>query len=364
MSEQKIAKILEKYGEMISGPNDLTGGKPPSALFYILASRLSYLLSSDPNDALSQNGVMCRKKLNPLLKRVGNHFLSTPQVFENRNYLADPSVFKVDPDPGIELPDTPVIWCANHAFKDDTLATMLAAKRHTYILFGSLPQFYNTFDGITAWINGVIMTNRKVAVSRQASVPKSIAAMRHGADLMVFPEGVWNKSPNALILDLWPGIYRIACETGAMVVPVIHYIRDCADKSKHNLIHTVVDDPVRIDDLSEQAALGYIRDILATWFYLMMEAYGKSTQEQELRGYASATQAWEQQLMDRVKTATRYDLEIELCADYRPKHKICPIDVWNSIATINKITAENLLHVAYAKSLIEQLKQEDFQHRF
>lgn len=71
------------------------------------------------------------------------------------------------------------------------------------------------------------MMNRKVEASRRASIPKAVKAMQLGADLVVFPEGVWNKSPNKLILDLWPGIYRIACEIGAKVVPIVHYIRDC-----------------------------------------------------------------------------------------------------------------------------------------
>ena len=30
---------------------------------------------------------------------------------------------------------------------------------------------------------------------------------------------------------------------------------------------TVIDDPVRIDDLTEQQALDYIRDIFTTWYY-------------------------------------------------------------------------------------------------
>lgn len=121
------------------------------------------------------------------------------------------------------------------------------------------------------------MMNRKVSVSKRAIIPKAVRAMHLGADLVVFPEGVWNKSPNALLINLWPGIYRIACETGAKIVPVSHYIRDCSNMEKNNPIHTVVDDSVRIDDLSEQAALEYVRDILATWFYLMMERYGKTT---------------------------------------------------------------------------------------
>lgn len=208
------------------------------------------------------------------------------------------------------------------------------------------------------------MTNRKVAASRHTSVPKAVRAMQCDVDLMIFPEGVWNKSPNALILDLWPGIYRIACETGARVVPVVHYIRDTTSRTKPNPIHTVIDDPIQIDDLSEKAALSLVRDTMATWFYLMMELYGKATREETLKGYTSTTEAWEDELIARINTVDRYDLEIELCADYRPKTKVTPQSVWQSIADIQHVTPLNAAHVAYAQQLVNMFRNEDFQHRF
>lgn len=361
-NNKKLHKILQKYDGVITGPNDLTGGEMPSSLFYFLANHLSYLLDPNPEKVISAKGVARRRKLNGVIKTLGVHFLANPQVFENRNFLKEPHAADTAPDPGIVLPKEPVIWCANHAFKDDTLATVLAAQRHAYILFGSVPQFYNTFDGVTAWLNGVIMTNRKVAISKQTSVSKAVRAMQFGADLMVFPEGVWNKSPNALLLDFWPGIYRIACETGAKVVPVVHYIRDCATPGKAIPIHTVIDDPIRIDDLSERSALELIRDVLATWFYLMMEVYGKTTREDVLAGYNTPTEAWEQSLEARVNTTGRYDVEIELCADYRPKWKTEPQQAWKAIADVTNITPQNVGHILYAKQLVAQCAREDFQH--
>lgn len=363
--EQKIDSILNKYGNMVTGLSDLAADMPPSKLFYFLADRLSYLLDENPEAVITERGVKCRRRLHFIIKALGPHFLQNPQVFENRNFLRNPdSSKKMIPDPNIVLPSEPVIWAANHAFKDDTLATILAAKRHAYILFGSLPQFFNTFDGVTAFLNGVIMTNRKVAASKKTSTEKAVRAVGYGADLMVFPEGVWNKTPNRLLIDLWPGIYRIACETGAKVVPVVHYIRDCTGRGKNNPIHTVIDDPIRIDDLSEQAALRYVRDVLATWFYLMMAVYGKSTRVEELRGAASSTAAWEQELVERVRTATRYDKEIELCADYRPKDIVRPEQVWKTLADIEKVTPQNAAYVAYAQNLIDELRKCDFQRRF
>lgn len=171
------------------------------------------------------------------------------------------------------------ITLANHGFKDDILSTILAAKRHAYFLLASLPQFYNTFDGVTAWLNGTVLLNRKVAASRHSTVEKCVRVLESGADLIIFPEGVWNKSPNKLILDLWPGVYRIACRTGSKIVPVVHYVSDYSEKATDNIIRTVVDDPFSIDTLSEKEALDLIRDRLATWHYLMMEKYGKTSRE-------------------------------------------------------------------------------------
>lgn len=137
---------------------------------------------------MTEKGVKRRRHLHFMIKTLGPYFLKNPQVFENRNFLRNPGAGgKAAPDPEIILPSEPVIWASNHAFKDDTLATILAAKRHAYILFGSLPQFFNTFDGITAFLNGVIMTNRKVSASKKTSTAKAVCAVNYGADLMVFP---------------------------------------------------------------------------------------------------------------------------------------------------------------------------------
>ncbi len=358
--EQLLAEITNLYGDKISNINDLTGGEKPTILFYFLARHLRYLLENEPELTLSKEGIEFRRKINVLLKKIGKLFLKNPQIFENRQELINPGCEK--PDSEILLPKEPVIWMANHAFKDDTLATILAAKRHAYILFGSLPQFYNTFDGITAYLNGVAMTNRKVKNSRHASLDKAQFLINNGADLMMFPEGVWNKTSESLILHLWPGIYRTSQDTGAKIVPIVHYLKDMATPGKTNPIHTVVDDPIDITNMSEKQALEYLRDVMATWLYLMMEKYGKSTREECLNG-SSYDEAWERELIKRVATTGRYDTEIEFSADYRPREIINPEDVWQDIASLEP-TKENVGSVVYAQKLVLAREKRDFQHHF
>lgn len=358
-----MKQVLSKYGDLITGPSDLLAGKAPSSFFHLLMDHMGYLLDTDPEKTISLAGIARRRKLHPILKRLGALFLPCPQIIEDRNALTAAPGETAPDDPGITLPDKPVIWAANHGFKDDALATILAVQRHAYILFGALPQFYNTLDGLTAYLNGVVMVNRKAPVSRKSSIPKAVRAMELGADLIVFPEGIWNKSPNALMLDLWPGIYRIACETGAKVVPVIHYARDLSNLGRDEPIHTVVDDPIRLDDLSERAALDYLRDVLATWTYLMMERYGADDRETMLSG-RTAAQAWEEHLARRISFVDRYDKEIERSADFRPRDKARPEDVWGAVASIQNITPGNARLVISARELMTRLEREDFQRRF
>lgn len=243
------------------------------------------------------------------------------------------------------------------------LATVLAC-RHAYILFGSLPMYFNTIDGLTAFVNGVVMCNRKVAASRHTSVENAKRVMAMGADLLMYPEGVWNKTPDKLVLDLWPGAYRIAKETGCKLVPVIHYLADPHKKYPGNVIHTVVADPISMVGLSEKEGLALLRDTMATWYYLMMEKYGRSTREEILEGFDTADSAWDSYIAMHTGAVAFYDREIELKADYRPRDILRPEDVWRPVAAIQNITPGNAAHAAHAQKLVARWQYRDFQRKY
>lgn len=360
---EKEEKILSLYADSITGLQDLTAGKKPAFHFYFVAKRLRYLLETDDGKYIDAAYINRRKLANSFIRTFGKLFLGSKQIIENRDFLLDPDSTEIKPDPGIILPDKPVIWAANHGFKDDVLATIAASKRQAMVFFGSVPLVYNTFDGIALWANGMILSNRKIKESRQSTVPKSVKTLNLGTDLIIFPEGVWNKSPNELLLDFWPGIYKVACETGSPIVPVVHYISEANKRERSNPIHTVVDDPIDICHMSEHAALEYLREIMSTWLYRMMEAYGKSTRAQVVCNQSSK-EYWEQGLIQRAATVSRLDMEIETTSDYRSKKKIRPCDVWFEMAKSDSIKKANADHVAYAYHKVIEEMQNDFQHRF
>lgn len=368
LKEYQIKKILKRQEGNIQNIHDLIGDQEPSELFYFLADLLGYLLDNDVDATISKVGVKTRKLLHPLIAKYGPDFLTNPQVFENRDFLKNPEKYDYNPnnapaDKKIVLPEGPVIWTPNHGFKDDVLASILAAQRHAYILFGSLPQFYNTIDGILAYINGVAMSNRKVKASKQASIPKMVRAMEYGADALVFPEGIWNKTPDKPLLDFWSGFWLIAKETGAPVVPIVHYLRNHLDKSPENVIHTVVDDPIKIDDLSLNAATDLLRDVMATWHRYMVEIYGQSSRAELLNGYDNSYDAWTSYIKEKVDNVDFYDSEIECgdyAADYRPKDKLSEADIYSEVAKTQNITPQNAAVVVYALTR----KKQDYQRLY
>lgn len=356
---QRIEKIISDLGDTVTSPTDILGDQKPSVLFYPMVTLLRGLLSNNAKRMLSTTSMALRRLIHPIIMLLVPAFMEYNQVFESKNALLDIGT----PEELLQMPREPVIWCVNHGFKDD-IAASIHTTRHSYMFFGSLPHFFNTFDGFALFLNGVILCNRKLRTSKKNAYKLAARSLQQGNDLTIYPEGVWNKMPDKLMLDFWPGAYRLAKETGCKIVPVIHYLADPHKKYKGNAIHTVIADPISMEGLDEKEGQALLRDTMATWYFYLMEKYGQSTREELLGRFETADDAWESYMEMHTGCVKYYDREIELCADYRPKQIVRPEDVWQSVANIQNIHAGNINHVIYAKELVARERRRDFQRRF
>jgi hypothetical protein len=203
---------------------------------------LNYLKSNKPEDVLSKKGVMRRQKINPIIRK------ALPILIP----------YKMNRISKAEMPkDRPIIYAPTHGFKDDVACTIATIDDHGYILFGSMPQFYNTIDGVTAWAVGSIIVNRTNPESRKSSHPKMVYAQELGSNLIFFPEGVWNTSMNELMLKIYSGIYDVAKETGGLVAPVATLIdgKTC---------YSMLDEAFDITEYSREEGIQILRDKMAT----------------------------------------------------------------------------------------------------
>lgn len=379
----EIEEFLDKYKSVLNGFSDIVGDDLiPTKQFFFNMKYIGYLLDENPEAVLSQTGVNFRKNITAkLVKAVGAPTMSSKQFFENRKALLSGNEYDVDEK--IEIPDEPVIWVPNHHFKDDAMATIQSA-RPFYFMFGSLPLYFNSFDGVLTYLVGAILINRKNKNSKRAALKKASVAIDYGADLFWATEATHNKTANSLMLEQWDGVYRLACEKGNKVMPVSHYLVDPTHSiisDKINPIHTVVDNPIDLTKFpSEKAALSYLRDVISSWYYLMMEKYGKMSREELFHLYEqrainygvapeeliekplTAAEIGTLYNMDLRSTVSNYDTSAEIISDYHDKSIAKPEEVFSPIANIKSpVCSSNVLE---AKKLVRERTYEDYQHRF
>lgn len=368
--KEKKKKLLFQYERMkklkdegkIEDYCDLYGDDDPTILFPYRLKKYEHLLDDEDTSCLSPKDIKKKSKFNYLLRKLGPNFLSSKQIYEDRDELLNLPKGTLGE---ANIPDEPVIFVPNHGFRDDVLGTMIAAERPTYALCASLPLFYNTFDGILLYNSGIILTNRKIKSNKKASMDKAKMFLQNGGSLIFYPEGVWNKTPNKLHIPLWNGVFKLAKETGVKIVPVVHYIKDPSytlDK-KENPFHTLIDDPIDPNDYTEEELKRIIEDKFSTWSYLMMEKYGKTTRDELLEGYEDSKSLWEEMLRKSVESTGKYDKTIERTSDYRPRDVVTPDTVFEPIANL-EVNEKNKEEVEYAKKLVKQVRENDFQRRF
>lgn len=305
------------------------------------------LLSNDPATAVSAHGVKLRGGLTHwLYLRLGRFFL------EGHKQI----VVRKEPLP---TGGRPLIFVPNHYFMQDPLATIMLAEKHSYLVFGTLPHFFNTKYGPEAYLNGSILLNRRDKANRHAVIEKAARVLEQGAGLIIFPEGGWNKSPNRLVLPLWRGVFRIAKRTQALVIPIVNLKAD-------KLIYSSRLAPLDIcqySEAEEAAALDTLRDTLATELYRLMEQYARTTRAQLLGEHRTMHEYCEATVRAQAETSGYYyDCTVEAgsnAADLRLPGAPYAADVWRAVAGL-PVSARHIHAINYAKRLLA----EDYQRRF
>ena len=164
-----------------------------------------YLLSNDPDDVISKSGILVRKVINPIYRKVIPFSTKNELIIERKEDVPK---------------NKKIIYSATHGFRDDIVLTLKTIDAPVYLLYGSLLDFYYSIDGLALWLNGTIIVDRKDKKSRAAAILKMKRALELGSNLLIYPEGVWNKEQSLIVQKLYTGIYDVAEKEEALVVPI------------------------------------------------------------------------------------------------------------------------------------------------
>ncbi len=121
----------------------------------------------------------------------------------------------------------PIIFAPTHCGKFDIqVLTEVLWKYRWSLLSGDYNWLPGTVEGCWLKFNGVIYVNRDDKVWRNKAKQDMIAHLKNGGNMMMYPEGTWNLSPNLPVLPLFRGIADVAIETNATIIPFAQEIDD------------------------------------------------------------------------------------------------------------------------------------------
>lgn len=154
-------------------------------------------------------GIELRKKIHFLV----NFILKVDQILSKENIII------VNDRHTITLDKTKIFACT-HIGGNDIQRAFQVIKEPAYLMLGDPGILYRMpiYQGLK--LNGVIPLETADREDRKIAYNKSIELLRKGGNLLIYPEGAWNVTPNSVVMKIFTGTVRLAKETGAEIVPI------------------------------------------------------------------------------------------------------------------------------------------------
>lgn len=116
--------------------------------------------------------------------------------------------------------DAPKIYACTHIGGNDIQRTFEAIGEHAYLFIGDPKEIYIDLTGIILRLNGAIPLETRDKNDRKIAYQRSIELLNNGGNLLIYPEGAWNITPNLPSTKLYKGAVNMAKETHADIIPV------------------------------------------------------------------------------------------------------------------------------------------------
>jgi 1-acyl-sn-glycerol-3-phosphate acyltransferase len=145
-------------------------------------------------------------------------------------WLSGVRIEKIHPERATQCPTC--VFVSNHVSNLDPAALFRTLPRITVVLKESLGRI--PFLGYVMRMGGFIYVDRQDRDSRRHAIEASVAALRGGLSLLIFPEGT--RSPDGNLLPFRPGPFSMAIEAQSPVVPItMHGTRELMPKGKASI---------------------------------------------------------------------------------------------------------------------------------
>lgn len=216
--------------------------------------------------------------------------------------------------------DRPTIFCPTHIGGVDIEMAFEAIKKPCWILLGDPRELYKSLDGMMLQMNGWIPLDVLEKEDRTAAKAQMIALLQKGGNLLLFPEGVQNISPNALLGHLFAGAVELAITCGAEIVPMAI----CRDDKNY---YFALGENIRYDECvieNRFQLTSELRDQMATLKWELME-HLPSLHRKDIKDTD-----YEMFIKSILTMNTEYSLTVEdvIATQYHPKEVTEPTDAY------------------------------------
>lgn len=159
---------------------------------------------------------------------------------------------------------------------------------------------------------------------RHIAKEQSIALLKKGGSLLVFPEGAWNITENEPVMKLLPGAAAFALQSGADIVPMA--LERYADHYYANIGTQIHYADIR--NREAKTVTAELRDILATLKWEIWEHMGVQSCTDLLPDYAEA------EFYPMFAPVSDYTIQDAIETRYRDKNIITPTEVFAHLQTM------------------------------
>lgn len=230
-----------------------------------------------------------------------------------------------------------VIYAVTHIGKFDYQILTEALNVHTIPFAGDPELTYRNFDGLIFNLNGVVFIDTESKTDRKVAYKTAIEVLKNGYNLMIFPEGIWNLSPNNLVQPIYPGVINMALESQCDIVPVAieQYENDFIINIGENIHIKNGDNDIKYVDEKKQE----LRDVLATLKYDILEYFPKKIIRKDIGTYKEEKQKFvNRRLNEYVNPKTKENYFSESFIEnrvYKEKDVTKPSDAFSYFKNVN-----------------------------
>ena len=262
-------------------------------------------------------GIEMRKKIYPLVKLI----LKIDQILSlEKNVIIE--------DKHNPKAKGPKIFACTHIGGNDIQRTFQIIKVPAYLMLGDPGILYKMpiYQGLK--MNGVIPLETKNKKDRKIAYSRAIELLNKNGNLLIYPEGAWNVTPNQVVMKIFTGTVRIAMETGADIIPigVEQYDKNFYFNIGENY-KISKNSSKTIDELNSE-----LRDKLATLKWEIMETQGMLNRIEVPDNYL---QTFQSEIVDRCNYGYGFSLEDAISESFHDKNVCSEEEVFKVLENID-----------------------------